>query len=138
MPEELRRRLDDAASASGRSLNKEIVNRLAGSFEAQSPTGAHPAKGEQHMGKFTSRRTLGVLVAIAVALAATIGGLLATSGDSTGSTKTRITFKQLQYESQGAETGAGGESNDYLIPQSQFAQARTPPSGIVDPRASSP
>jgi hypothetical protein len=135
MPEELRRRLDDAASTSGRSLNKEIVNRLAGSFEAQSPTGAHPAKGEQHMGRFTSRRTLGVLVAIAVALAATIGGLLATSGDSSGSTKTRITLKQLQYESQGAESGPGGESNDYLIAQSQFAEARTAPSGIVDPGA---
>ncbi|MDX6485476.1 MAG: hypothetical protein QOF43_629, partial [Gaiellaceae bacterium] len=63
------------------------------------------------MGKFTSRRTLGVLVAIAVALAAAIGGLVATTRDSSGSTKTRITLKQLQYESQGAESGAGGESN---------------------------
>jgi predicted HicB family RNase H-like nuclease len=32
-PEELRRRLDDAASASGRSLNNEIVNRLEASLE---------------------------------------------------------------------------------------------------------
>ncbi|MCW2962918.1 MAG: glycosyl hydrolase [Actinomycetia bacterium] len=87
------------------------------------------------MGNFTSRRTLGVLVAIAVALAATIGGLLATSGDSSGSTKTRITLKQLQYESQGAESGPGGESNDYLTAQTQFAEARTAPEGIVDPGA---
>ncbi|MDQ1727109.1 MAG: hypothetical protein QOK14_1154, partial [Frankiaceae bacterium] len=135
MPEELRGRLDDAASASGRSLNKEIVNRLAGSFEAQSPAGARPAKGELHMGNFTNRRALGVLAAIAVALAAAIGGLLATSRDSSGSTNTRITLKQLQYESQGAETGPGGESNDYLTAQTQFAEARTAPSGIVDPGA---
>jgi hypothetical protein len=87
------------------------------------------------MGNFTSRRALGVLAAITVALAAAIGGLLATSRDSSGSTTTRITLKQLQYESQGAETGPGGESNDYLTAQTQFAEARTAPSGIVDPGA---
>ncbi len=87
------------------------------------------------MGRLIGRRTLVVLAAFAFALAAVIGGVLATSRDSSGSTRARIAQKQLQFESQGAEKGAGGESNDYLTLQQQFAEARTAPSGIVDPGA---
>jgi hypothetical protein len=87
------------------------------------------------MGIFKGRRALAVLTVVAVALAAAIGGLLATSHDSSGSTRARIAQKQLQFESQGAEKGSGGESNDYLSLQQQFAEARTAPSGIVDPGA---
>jgi len=67
--------------------------------------------------------------------AAVVGGLLATSRDSSGSTRAKIAQKQIQFESQGAEKGAGAESNDYLTLQQQFAEARTAPSGIVDPGA---
>ena len=135
MPGELRRRLDDAASASGRSLNKEIIHRLEGSFEAQPPVRQARAKGENTMRRFTGRRALAVLAVITFALAAAIGGLVATNRDSSGSTHTRVALKQLQRESQGAETGSGGESNDYLTLQQQFAEARTAPDGIVNPGA---
>jgi ketosteroid isomerase-like protein len=135
MPEELRGRLTDAASSAGRSINREIVNRLEESFVAQSPARTARVEGEKIMGRFTSRRTLVVVAAIAVALAAVVGGLLATSRDSSGSTRAKIAQKQIQFESQGAEKGAGAESNDYLTLQQQFAEARTAPSGIVDPGA---
>ncbi|HEX4526225.1 MAG TPA: hypothetical protein VH108_05730 [Gaiellaceae bacterium] len=86
------------------------------------------------MRRLTNPRTLVVLAAIAVAVAA-VGGLLAKSSHSGSSPQARIAQKQIQFESQGADSGPGGESNDFLTLQQQFSEARTAPSGIVDPGA---
>jgi hypothetical protein len=73
MPQELRERLADSADAAGRSLNREIVDRLERSFERQ----AVESKG---MGRYQMPRryrrpvfALG-LVAAATVLAALVGG----------------------------------------------------------------
>lgn len=46
MPDELRRRIHDAAKASGRSLNSEIVERLVNSFVADARPLAAYSDGE--------------------------------------------------------------------------------------------
>jgi hypothetical protein len=52
------------------------------------------------------------------------------------SLRDQIAEKTIDPDSQGgADGGAGGESNDFLTAQQQFAEARTAPSGIVDPGA---
>ena len=78
MPEELRVRLNDAASGAGRSLNKEIVDRLEQSFVAPE---AAPAtiNGEGHMRFFRGKRTALVLAATVAVLAAVLAGLVTTS-----------------------------------------------------------
>jgi hypothetical protein len=136
MPEELRQRLADAVSTSERSLNREIIHRLEESFEARPKAQTSWAKGENLMRRLTRGRAFGVLAATTtLVLAAAVGGLVATSRDSSGSTHARITLKKLAPESQAAQVGPGGESNEYLTLQQQFAEARTAPSGIVDPGA---
>jgi hypothetical protein len=131
MPEELRRRLDDAASASGRSLNKEIVNRLEVSLErTPSVLGEARTRGETMFQR--NRRTALVAVAVLVIVASALAALRATSRHHSNT----IASKLLQPESQGtANGGRGGESNDYYSIQKEFADARTAPAGIVDPGA---
>jgi hypothetical protein len=48
-----------------------------------------------------------------------------------------IAQKQLHLETQGTarSNGAGGESNEYMTAEQQFVNARTAPTGIVDPGA---
>ena len=78
-----------------------------------------------------NRRVALVATAVLVILATAVAAVRITSRTHTD----KIAMKQLQYESQGAETGPGGESNDYLTLQQQFAEARTAPEGIVNPGA---
>jgi hypothetical protein len=133
MPEELRQHLADAARTSERSLNREIVARLEASFEAT--RSVNRVRGERSMGIFKGRRALAVLTVVAVAIAA-LTAVLATSGSHEASLQQRVALKQMQQESQGIENGgSGGEANDYATASAQFAQARTAPSGIVDPGA---
>jgi sugar lactone lactonase YvrE len=122
MPEELRERLVDAATAANRSLNREIVHRLEQSFEEP--------RGERNMGKGTGRRTLAVLAAVVVVLAAVAAGLARTHRAHVNT----VAFKELQFEAQGTDN-PGDESNEGMTAQQQFAEARTAPSGIVDPGA---
>jgi hypothetical protein len=131
MPEELRGRLDDAASASGRSLNKEIVNRLEASLErTPSVLGEARTRGENMFQR--NRRTALAAVAVLVILASALAALRVTTRHNTNT----IASKLLQHESQGsANGGRGGESNDYYSIQKEFADARTAPAGIVDPGA---
>jgi hypothetical protein len=135
MPEELRRRLDDAASASGRSLNREIVHRLEHTFEPAHDSTTQ-GRGEHQMRNSKSRRTLVVLAVAVAALVAVVAGLLTTSGTHSASVQQRVAIKQLQEGSQGIENGgAGGEAFESATASAQFAEARTAPSGIVNPGA---
>ncbi len=81
--------------------------------------------------RYRNRRAALVATAVLVILATAVAAIRITSRTHTD----KIAVKQLQYESQGAETGPGGESNDYLTLQQQFAEARTAPEGIVNPGA---
>jgi len=130
-------RLNDAASGTGRSLNKEIVDRLEQSFAVAPEAAPVRINGEEHMHRWKSRRTILVLAAVVAALAAALGGLIS-SGRTHDASRTQIQIaqKQIQRESQGTENGGpGGESNEYLTAQRQFAEARTAPTGLVDPGA---
>jgi Arc-like DNA binding domain len=134
MPDELRERLAASARSAGRSLNREIVHRLEESLEREAVAPVVATRG--NMSNFRNRRAVAVLAILAAALAAVIAGLVA-GGRSTDATKTQrlLAQKQLRFESQGADVGAGDESNEYLTQAQQFAEARTAPSGIVNPGA---
>jgi Arc-like DNA binding dprotein len=74
MPQELRARLSDAAEANGRSLNREIVQRLESSLEEPAPT--RRQKGEELVRRLPMRRPLvavALLALVAVALAVFAG-----------------------------------------------------------------
>ena len=91
MSDELRRRLADSAERSGKSLNREIVDRLEASLsehvvaerEANGAMAARPRRPSQIGGVMTGRRRHG-LAALAVALVAAIAAIagLALSGSS--------------------------------------------------------
>jgi hypothetical protein len=70
MPQELRARLAEAAEKNGRSLNREIVQRLESSLEQPAPT--RRQKGEELVRRLPMRRPL-----IAVALLALVAAMLA-------------------------------------------------------------
>ena len=139
MPEELRQRLADAALTSERSLNREIVHRLEESLEPLSPAaGASRPGGEKNMRQIFKRRALVVLAVTGIALLAAVAGIIV-SGSSHQASRTSVLIaqKQLRLESQGTarSNGGGGESNEYMTAQQQFVNARTAPTGIVDPGA---
>jgi hypothetical protein len=71
MPQELRARLSDAAEANGRSLNREIVQRLESSLD-EGPALSRRRKGEELVRRLPMRRPL-----IAVALLALVAAMLA-------------------------------------------------------------
>ena len=74
MPQELRARLSDAAEANGRSLNRELVQRLESSLEEPAPT--RRRKGEELVRRLPMRRPLiavALLALVAVALAVFAG-----------------------------------------------------------------
>ena len=137
MPEELRQRLHEAAAASGRSLNREIVDRLQGSLADQRAPETS-MRERRSVRNLTTRRTVAVLAVTTAALLAAGAGLVA-SGRShqASSTSVLIAQKQLRLESQGADrgNGSGAESNEYMTGQQQFVNARTAPTGIVNPGA---
>ena len=80
--------------------------------------------------RYRNRRTALVVVAVLVILAAALAALKTTGRSHTNS----VALKQLQFESQGIDN-PGAESNEYLTAAQQFAEARTSPSGIVNPGA---
>src|SRR4051794_1739658 len=140
MPEELRVRLNDAASGAGRSLNKEIVDRLEQSFAAAPEAVPAHANGEGNMRNFRGRRTALVLAATVAVLAAVLAGLVTTSRTHSASPQVSVAIKlagkELQRSSQGgvANGGGGGESADLFAAQQQWDNTRTAP-GIVAPGA---
>ncbi len=137
MPEELRQRLHEAASASGRSLNREIVERLEGSL-ADQRLPETPTRERHIVRNLRTRRTVAVLAVTAAALVAVGVGLVASGRSHQASlTSVLIAQKQLRLESQGTDrlNGGGGESNEYATGQQQFVNARTAPTGIVNPGA---
>ena len=140
MPEELRVRLNDAASGTGRSLNKEIVDRLEQSFAAAPEAAPVGVKREDYMRIFRGKRTALVLAATVAVLAAVLAGLVTTSrthsASPQSSVKIKLAGKELQRSSQGgvANGGGGGESADLFAAQQQWDNTRTAP-GIVAPGA---
>jgi hypothetical protein len=138
MPEELRERLSDAASSSGRSLNKEIVERLEVSLAA--PAEIVSSSGEEHMRFLRNRRAALVLAATFAVLAAAVAGLVATGRTHTASKQTavalKIAGKEVSRSSQGgtANGGSGGEAANMFAAQQQWDNTRTAGS-IVAPGA---
>jgi hypothetical protein len=82
------------------------------------------------------RRALLIAALVLIVTAAALAGARLATQHSASDPGDRLAGKQLDPDSQGtANGGPGGESNDYLTAQQQFAEARTAPSGIVDPGA---
>ena len=133
-------RLNDAASGTGRSLNKEIVDRLEQSFSAAPEAAPVGVNGEDYMRIFRRKRTALVLAATVAVLAAVLAGLVTTSRTHSASPQASVAIKlagkELQRSSQGgvANGGGGGESADLFAAQQQWDNTRTAP-GIVAPGA---
>ena len=133
-------RLNDAASGTGRSLNKEIVDRLEQSLRAAPEAAPVGVKREDYMRIFRGKRTALVLAATVAVLAAVLAGLVTTSrthsASPQSSVKIKLAGKELQRSSQGgvANGGGGGESADLFAAQQQWDNTRTAP-GIVAPGA---
>src|SRR4051794_39249687 len=85
--------------------------------------------------KIGKARVALVAAILFVLVAAALVGARVTS--HTPSLADRVAEKAIDPDSQGGEAngGAGGESNDFLTAQQQLSEARTAPSGIVDPGA---
>jgi hypothetical protein len=79
-------------------------------------------------------------VLIAVALLAVVAAVLAvTRAGHSGTGGSQVAQKTFAMEGQGADFGgSGGESAEYLRGQTEFAEARTAPSGIVNPERTAP
>jgi sugar lactone lactonase YvrE len=125
MPEELRERLNEASSSSGRSLNREIVHRLEGSLED-----AHESGGN-FMNR--NRRTALVLVATAAIAAAALVGITASTthhASKPAQLNAKLAAKELHYATQG---GHSNESAELLAAMQQFDNARTAPGDVVAP-----
>jgi hypothetical protein len=136
MPEELRARLNEASSTAGRSLNKEIVDRLERSFSAAPEAAPAGVNREDYMRIFRGKRTALVLAATIVVLVAAMAGIV--SSGRIGSPRVggdlKMATKEARTPSQGtANGGMAGESAALLAAMQQFDNARTAPSGIVSP-----
>jgi len=89
MPEELRRRLVEATTRSGRSINAEIVSRLEASFERESPDrmrASITSKRGIEMLRGRTRRRLVAVGAFVLALAAVAAGGLMVGGSQPSAT----------------------------------------------------
>jgi hypothetical protein len=129
MPEELRARLAEAARASGRSLNREIISRLESSLSDR-------PEREGLMTRRYRRPALVLAATTAVAIAAVAG--IALQGSHHATTQqliaAKLASKDLRLESQGtANGGQGGESAELLAAMQQFDNARTAPGNAVAP-----
>ncbi|HET9614720.1 MAG TPA: Arc family DNA-binding protein, partial [Candidatus Limnocylindrales bacterium] len=134
MPEELRTKLNDAAQASGRSLNKEIVARLEQTL-APAPVPS-PKRGEVLKGRKPRQRTVVVLAATALVLAAAIAGVIGTSRTHQPvSLLAKLQSGDAHLASQGVANGNADESAELLKGQQQFDESRLAPNGILDPGA---
>jgi hypothetical protein len=129
MPEELRARLAEAARASGRSLNREIISRLESSLSDR-------PEREGLMTRRYRRPALVLAATTAVAIAAVAG--IALQGSHHATTQqliaAKLASKDLRLESQGtANGGQGGESAELLAAMQQFDNARVAPGDAVAP-----
>ena len=116
MPQELRQRLVESADAAGRSLNREIVDRLERSFERESL--APEEMGRHHMARRYRRPAvaLGLVLAAAVLTAAVAGVthstfLAAKSPKLGGDPDARARLHQLRSNNR---TIPGGPSHEQL------------------------
>jgi len=131
MPQGLRERLSSSASASGRSLNREIVHRLEESFESEPLTVMRGNPGEVwRMRQVGRRRAALVLATMVAALIAVAAGLVATGRvHSASSVGAKLAAKEVERGSQGtANGGQGGESSELMAAMQQFDNARNAPS----------
>jgi photosystem II stability/assembly factor-like uncharacterized protein len=132
MPQELRERLNSSASESGRSLNREIVERLEQSFEAPAPLVVMRGNpGEVWRMRNVGRKRVAVVLATTVAaLIAVAAGLVATGRvHSASSVGAKLAAKEIERGSQGTGNGgSGGESSELLAAMQQFDNARMAPS----------
>src|SRR3954471_869219 len=112
MPQELRTRLSDAAEATGRSLNREIVQRLESSLDVPAPT--RRRKGEEYVRRLPMRRPL-----IAVALLALVAAALAVfAGSGHHSAVAHTRYLKNDPDAHPTATGPGGLGS----PDSALAQ----------------
>ena len=121
MSDELRRRLVEAAERSGKSLNREIVERLEASLtehvaaerEANGATAARPRRPSQIGGVMTLRRRHAV-AAFAVAAVAAIAAIagLALTGSSANEAAAGSEFPTALAQHLRSIPGNGGESNE--------------------------
>ncbi|HWJ32720.1 MAG TPA: Arc family DNA-binding protein, partial [Gaiellaceae bacterium] len=132
MPQELRERLTSSASESGRSLNREIVERLHESFEAPATDIAVRGNpGEVWRMRSVGRKRLALVLATTIAaLIAVAAGLVATGRvHSASSIGAKLAAKEIERGSQGtANGGQGGESSELMAAMQQFDNARNAPS----------
>ena len=131
MPQELRERLTDSASDSGRSLNREIVHRLEESFESAPLTVMRGNPGEVwRMRQVGRKRVAFVLATMVAAVIAVAAGLVATGRvHSASSIGAKLAAKEIERGSQGtANGGQGGESSELMAAMQQFDNARNAPS----------
>jgi hypothetical protein len=126
MPEELRERLVDAAATTGKSLNREIVDRLEQSLDARS----HPQGEDRTMRSLRGKRLALVTLVTLAALAAVLAGLVSSGRvHSAQSLGAKLAAKEIEPASQGtANGGQGGESAELLAAMQQFDNARMAPS----------
>jgi photosystem II stability/assembly factor-like uncharacterized protein len=128
MSEELRARLVDAMSASGRSLNNEIVDR----FEATERT----ERGAFVQMRIPARRTLAVVGVLVLALVVIVAGVARTNrAHSSTSLLAKLEAGDQHASSQGVARGNGDESAQLLKGQQQFDDERLAPNGVIDPGA---
>ncbi|HET7449012.1 MAG TPA: Arc family DNA-binding protein [Gaiellaceae bacterium] len=132
MPQELRDRLTSSASESGRSLNREIVERLQESLEAPEPQiviRGNP--GEVLRMRSVGRKRVALVLATTIAALIAVAAGLVASGrvHSASSVGAKLASKEIERGSQGtANGGQGGESSELMAAMQQFDNARSAPS----------
>jgi len=142
MSDELRRRLVDSAERSGKSLNREIVERLEASLsehvvadrEANGAMAARPRRPSQIGGVMTRRRRHG-LAAFAVALVAaiaTIAGLALSGSSASQAVAGDPEFPTALSQHLRSIPGNGGEPNEGpgSYEEQQFAALAYPAADI--------
>jgi Arc-like DNA binding domain len=157
MPEELRKKLAEAAAQSGRSLNAELVHRLETSCR---PSFAHNVtkQWERGMGRLTTRMTLRTKLAFAVlavlALLAAAGGIAAAVGHGGGGNQSVLALSRaaatknhtaparieriLQGNEAGEEASAAQEMySDQAYPASSISATQVMASHNADARVKS-
>jgi len=103
MPQGLRARLSDAAESNGRSLNREIVQRLESSLD-EGPAPERRRKGEKLVRRLPMRRPL-----IAVALLALVAASLAVfAGSDHHSAVAHTRYLKNDPDARPTATGSGG------------------------------
>jgi hypothetical protein len=126
MPQELRARLSDAARANGRSLNREIVQRLESSLKVPAPT--RRQKGEELVRRLPMRRPL-----IAVALLALVAAALAVfAGSDHRSAVAHTRYLKNDPDARPAATGSSGLGSPDSALSQEIAALAYPSSSLKE------